>query len=73
MNVEEAKQSKGKEFKLSWASGGILGRFDTIRYVDADGWIHGDFLSAPADDCRLKQEQPPQLKGAAQTRISFSE
>lgn len=72
MTIEEAKHSLGKEFKLAWITGGILGRFDIIRSVDNDGWIQGDHISAPAADCRLKQEQPEQLRKSQQTQLNFS-
>lgn len=62
MTIAEAKESIGKEFKLSWITSGLAARFDIIRRVDESGVIHGDWLEAPAQDCRLKQEQPEQLK-----------
>jgi hypothetical protein len=59
MTTQEARASIGQEFKVI----GLTGmRFDTIRKVEADGTIHGDFTEAKADDCRLKQDQPDHLK-----------
>lgn len=49
----------GQQFKLNFLTGT---RFDTIRRVDQDGTVHGDFIEAPADSCRLKQAQPEHLK-----------
>jgi hypothetical protein len=59
MTPEEAKSSMGKEFKIMDMAGL---KFDTIRFVDNDGTIHGDFIEAHCSDCRLKMEQPTQLK-----------
>lgn len=68
MTIQEAKENIGKEFKLNWVSGtGAAAQFDIIKFVDANGWIHGEWLSAPAEDCRLKQEQPEQLKTGKRT------
>lgn len=61
MTIEEAKENIGQPFKLNWIKA-IGGEFDTIRGVRADGWVIGDFLEAPAEDCRLKMDQPVQLK-----------
>lgn len=61
MKIEEAKANIGQPFKLNWIKV-LSGKFDIIREVDIDGWIIGDFLEAPAQDCRLKAEQPEQLK-----------
>ncbi len=61
MTKEEAVANIGQPFKLSWIKG-LGGKFDTIREVRKDGWIVGDFWEAPAEDCRLKMEQPEFLK-----------
>lgn len=57
MKKEEAEANIGKPFKWS-----LCAHWDTIRRVTIDGYIVGDFLMPPVEDCRLKQEQPPQLK-----------
>lgn len=62
MTVNEAQASIGQPFKISWLTGGKLGSFDKIKFVDNQGNIHGDFIEAPAEDCRLKEPQPEQLK-----------
>lgn len=62
MDIETAKQSIGQPFKLSWIGTGFAGRFDIIRKVDENGMVYGDFIEAPAEDVRLKLEQPLQLK-----------
>ena len=73
MTIEEAKKSLGKEFKVIGFTGGILGRFDIIRSMDDEGWIHGDNLSAPVEDCRLKEQQPEHLKKhPQQSQFNFS-
>lgn len=59
MTADEARQNIGKPFK--WLGGGTYW-WDIIQGVDDNGWIIGNFFSAPAEDCRLKQEQPEQLK-----------
>lgn len=61
MTIEEARAAIGQPFKLNWIKA-IGGKFDTIREVREDGWIVGDFWEAPAEDCRLKMEQPEHLK-----------
>lgn len=58
MTKAEANDNIGKEFKPLIDGA----RFDIIRRVDDDGNIHGDFTTAHHEDCRLKQEQPEQLK-----------
>lgn len=63
MTIEEAKANIGQPFKPNWIKG-LGGKFDIIREVDIDGWIIGDFWEAPAEDCRLKMEQPEQLKNS---------
>lgn len=62
MTVQEAKENIGQPFKWIYGGNGVLGKFDTIREIDKDGTIHGDFLEAHHDDCRFKQEQPDHLK-----------
>jgi len=57
MDTQTAKANLGKPFKyLSFF------KWDTILGVTADGYIHGEIFEAPAEDCRLKQEQPEALK-----------
>lgn len=62
MTIQEANSNIGKPFKLIGFTGGIMSQFDTIIRVDADGIIHGNYIEAHCDDCRLKQEQPEQLR-----------
>lgn len=62
MTPQEAKLALGQPFKLNWVTSGAAGQFDIIRFVDQTGWVHGDWLAAPAEDCRLKNIQPEQLK-----------
>lgn len=62
MTIQEAKANIGKPFKLNWIKGGVCSQFDTIISVDDNGEVHGNFLSAPAEDCRLKEAQPDHLK-----------
>lgn len=59
MTIEQAKNNIGEPFTVKDMPG--LG-FDTIRSVDPDGTIHGDFLEASAEDCRLKEKQPEALR-----------
>lgn len=61
MTQQEATANIGQPFKIIGFTG-MIGRFDTIRRVDPDGTIHGDFLEAHCDDCRFKEEQPAHLK-----------
>lgn len=61
MTIEEAKSNIGQPFKLNWIKA-LGGKFDIIREVREDGTIVGDFYEAPAEDCRLKLDQPEQLK-----------
>lgn len=62
MTISEAKQNIGKLFKVSFLTGyGRAAGFDVIQKVDESGWVHGEWLSAPASDCRLKGEVPKQL------------
>lgn len=60
MTIEEAQANIGQPFK--WVEGsGATGKFDVIRKV-VKGWVYGDFLAAPLEDCRLKLDQPDHLK-----------
>ena len=61
MTREEANANIGQPFKWIYGGSGALGKFDTIRKVE-DDTIHGDFLEAHHDDCRLKLDQPEHLK-----------
>lgn len=61
MTRQEAQDSIGKEFKLNWTNV-AGGKFDIIRNVTSEGYVVGDFIEAPATDCRLKQDVPKQLK-----------
>jgi hypothetical protein len=61
MTIEEAQANIGKPFKCIDGGNGLAGKFDTIKKV-VNGWIYGEFMAAPAEDCRLKQEQPEHLK-----------
>ena len=69
MTISEAKNSIGKPFKLSWVKpkSGLAANFDKIKSVDPSGWVHGEWLSAPAEDCRLKGEVPPGLARAKES------
>ena len=54
MTLEEAKANVGNPFK--WIHGGTSGacaKFDTIRGVDKDGTVYGDWLAAHHEDCRF--------------------
>ncbi len=57
MTIEEARSSIGKPFKWS-----LSANWDVIKEATDDGYIIGEFLEAPVDECRLKQPQPEQLK-----------
>jgi hypothetical protein len=57
MEKSEALKNIGQPFKWS-----LCVKWDVIRSVSDDGYIKGDFIEAPAEDCRLKQEQPIWLK-----------
>jgi hypothetical protein len=61
MTPKEATENIGRQFRII-GFGGLCGKFDTILAVDENGWIIGNFIEAPAEDCRLKQTQPEQLK-----------
>ena len=62
MTIQEANNNIGKPFKMIGFTGGLMSEFDTIIRVDADGTIHGNYIEAHCDDCRLKQAQPEQLR-----------
>jgi len=62
MTKQEAINAVGKEFKVTALHGGILGSFDIIVSVSDTGIIFGNYTEALCTDCRLKQEQPQQLK-----------
>lgn len=57
MTTQEAKNNIGKPFKYQYCI-----KWDVIRDVSDDGYITGDFLSVPCEDCRLKLPQPEHLK-----------
>lgn len=57
MEISEAKQNIGQPFKYS-----LCVQWDKIREVTEDGYIVGDFLNVPAEDCRLKKEVNAGLK-----------
>lgn len=57
MTIDTARANIGQPFR--WKS---YKRFDIIRKVKDDGYIKGDFIEAPCEDCNLKQNQPEQLK-----------
>lgn len=63
MTIEEANANIGKPFKWS-----LCAHWDTIRIVTIDGFIMGDILQAPVEDCRLKQEVPEGLKNYQQQK-----
>lgn len=58
MTKKEAADNIGQPFKVI----GFPTKFDTIRKVDQDGTIHGDFIEAHCNDCRFKEKQPDHLK-----------
>lgn len=57
MTKEEALSAIGQPFKYS-----LCVLWDKIRSVSDDGYITGDFLCVPAEDCRLKKEVNAGLK-----------
>lgn len=57
ISMEEAKANIGKPFKWTLSI-----NWDIIRDVTDDGYVIGDYLTAPIEDVRLKQEQPEALK-----------
>jgi len=57
MDIQTAKANIGQPFKY-----GSVYKWDTVRQVTDDGYIHGDFIEAPVEDCRLKMAQPEALK-----------
>lgn len=61
MTLEEANNNVGQPFKWIDGGQGLTGKFDTIRKV-CKGWVYGDFIAAPVEDCRFRQEQPDHLK-----------
>lgn len=71
MNIQEAWNSIGKEFKVIDFTSGLLARFDILREVTKDGILIGDFIEAPVFMCRLKNEQPEQLKKSDDNSYQF--
>lgn len=65
MTIQEAKDNIGKPFKYE-----LCAHWDIIREVDSNDYIKGDFLWVPPENCRLKQEQPEQLKKYNATKSS---
>lgn len=63
MTIEEAQANIGKPFKYF-----LCRTWDIIKDVRNDGVIVGEWLEAPAEDCRLKQEQPEALKQFQQNK-----
>jgi hypothetical protein len=64
MTIQEAQQNIGQPFrvediKIHFKNGTY---FETIREVTPAGEIIGDYVDAMAEDCRLKQEVPAQLR-----------
>lgn len=57
MNATEAHANIGKPFKYQYCV-----KWDLIKEVTDDGYIIGEFLTVPVEDCRLKMEQPIQLR-----------
>jgi hypothetical protein len=58
MTIQEAKDSIGKPFKYR-----LIDRWDVIVSVDEkNGFVQGEFVEAPVEDCRLKQAVPPQFQ-----------
>ncbi len=72
MTIQEAQQNIGQPFRVdgfgTWFAKNSS-RFDTIRAVNEEGWIVGDFIDAPAQDCRLKEAVPEQFKKQAETSL----
>lgn len=62
MNIQEALNNIGKEFKVIDFTSGLLARFDILREVREDFTLVGDWIEAPVWMCRLKNEQPEHLK-----------
>lgn len=62
MTIQQANNNIGMPFKVTAFTSGILSHFDTIIRVDIDGTIHGHFIEAHCEDCRLKLDQPDHLK-----------
>lgn len=63
MTHDEALNNIGQPFR--WLS---YRRFDIIRKVKSDGTIVGDFIEAHCLQCRLKGDQPEQLKDYQQSK-----
>lgn len=61
MTLEEAQANIGKPFKWIPGGTGAAGKFDIIQKI-VKGWVYGDFVAAPLEDCRLKLDQPDHLK-----------
>lgn len=61
MTIQEAQSNIGQPFKWIDGGNGITGKFDVIKKVIKD-WVYGEFIAAPAEDCRLKQDKPEHLK-----------
>jgi hypothetical protein len=59
--IEIFKNNIGKPFKIKGFTG-LSGSFDKILSVDNKGIVKGEFIEAHVDDCRLKEQQPEQLK-----------
>ena len=57
MDIKTALENIGQPVKY-----GTVNKWDVIRSVTTDGFIIGDFLEAPVEDCRLKMAQPEALK-----------
>lgn len=57
MTQQEANENIGKSFKYR-----LCDIWDVIKNVSAEGYITGDFITAPVEDCRLKQEVPAGLQ-----------
>lgn len=66
MTLQDAYNNIGMPFRLIGFTGGILSQFDKIIRVEPNGTIHGNYIEANCEDCRLKQEQPEQLKKSQQ-------
>ena len=57
MTIEEARAAIGQPFK--WI---LCAQWDKIIEVSDDGYITGEIVQAPVEECRLKQPQPEHLK-----------
>lgn len=65
--INSLQAAIGQPFKVIALRGGILGDFDTIRSVSADGYITGDYTEAHCEDCRIKE---PEAAHLAEYRLS---